>query len=138
MALAAIDRSQNVTFSETPYPTLTGDFEIITCTQGIQFNPAADQQRFLACGYNPAAQTIPGKSVPGSLSFEGLDRATENRAMAYNGVLSVARLITRIDDVVVRTIYCNYYTPLITVTAPQGEQVGTVSGTGPFAYNVTA
>ncbi len=134
IALAAIDVNVDVTVAESPYPTIVGAFEIITCTKTIEFAPSSDQNKFLPNGYNPAAQVIPARGGLGSLSFEGLDFAATNRAMAYNGELCVARLITRIDDFTVRTLYCNYYTPTITVRAPEGDEVGTVSAQGAFAY----
>ena len=138
MALAAIDQSVDITFSETPYPAILGSFEVLTCTKDIRFESDSDQNKFLPCGYNPAAQTIPGLAIPGSLGFSGLDHAAENRAMNYNGILCVARLVTSIDGSAVRTFYCNYYTPKITVMAPEGEEVGTVTAEGPFAYHETA
>jgi hypothetical protein len=133
IALAKIDRTVDLTFGESNnHPQILGAFEVITCTKDARLVPPVTKFKPLVCGYNPAAQIIPAPTIPGTLSFDKLDKAADNRGMAYNGELCVARVITRIDDVVVRTLYCSYYQPAINITAPEGDEPGRVSGEGQF------
>ncbi len=134
IALAKVNTVVDVTFNENPYPPIIGSFEVITCTRNIDMNPPSDQSKFLPCGYNPAAQVIPGMSLPGTLTFDGQDSAQANRPMQYNGVLCVARVRVKMNDTnsVVRTAYCSYYTPRINHKSGTGDDVGAVSGGGAF------
>jgi hypothetical protein len=133
IALAKIDRTVALSFDEyDPHPAIVGGFEVITCTKDARCVPPVTQFQPLVCGYLPAAQIIPAPGVPGTLSFEGLDKAADNRPMAYHGELCVARVIARLEEVIVRTMYCSYFTPKIEIRAPDGEEPGRVSGEGAF------
>lgn len=132
IALALINLTDSLTFSETPYPAIVGSFETITCTSSIDFRAPGSGVRPLRCGLNPAQQLIPEVGGFGRLSFTGADQANANAAMAYNGRPCVARLITKIDGTTVRTYYCSYCVLVIDTKSPEGDEVGTVSGEGEF------
>lgn len=132
VALARIDLSQTLTFAESPYPSIVGSFEVITCTRNVELRPPHLTTKAIPCGYNPAAQVIPATSTLGTLSFSLHDKAEEDQAMAYIGSSCVARVTTRIDESAMRTVYCSYYTPSVTQRAPEGEGVGEVTVDGSF------
>jgi hypothetical protein len=134
ISLALIDTAQALTFSETPYPAIVGDFQVIVCTRDMRCVPPVNQVKALACGYNPAALIIPAPTIPGTLAFSGWDKAAdETTVMSFNGSSCVARIVTRIDDTTVRTWYCNYLTPRTEVQAPAGDDPGSVTVDGWFA-----
>ena len=132
IALAKIDTSVDLTFDEVPYPTILGDFVVVGCTKTIDCDPPVDQIKAIRCGYNPGAHLIPTGTLPGHLAFRGLDKATENTAIGYHGELCVARVTASIDNTVVRTMYCSYFTPQIRYQAPEGDDPGGLTGEGDF------
>lgn len=132
IALAKVNRSVAMTLAETPYPAILGSFVTIGCTTNIILDPPHTPTKPVRCGANPAAQLIPGLGDMGKLAFAGLDRAVENLVMDYHGEVCVARILTRLDNNVVRTYYCCYVTPRVTLNAPDGDEVGTISVEGDF------
>jgi hypothetical protein len=138
IALALITLTESFTDStgsligETDPTAICGAFVVIACTKNIELDPPSTGMRPIRNGLNPAAQLIPDVSKPGKLSFSAQDLARDNVAMNYDGRPCVARLKTKIDDTLVRTYYCAYYVPDIRTTAPEGDEVGTISGEGEF------
>lgn len=132
LALAIVDPSV-ITFDEAAFPAIVGTFEVIYCTQTIKIHPPTAVAKMIPCGYNPAAHVIPAQTQPGFLEFSGLNKAKADTMATYRGQVCVARVTAYIDGTVVRTCYCNYYTPDVEENVPDGDGESTISVRGMFA-----
>jgi hypothetical protein len=139
IAVAKIDTGNVLSFAETPYPAIVGDFVVVACTRDMRCVPPVDQVKFIPCGYNPAANVIPAPTIPGTLYFSSQDKPLALLSETYGGALCVARLRSNLDQVdTVRTWYCSYWTPRFELNAPEGDGVGSFSGDGGFTLLSTA
>jgi len=135
VALALIDTAQLLSFDEDDdHPPIVGSFEVVTCTKTASCEPPHDPGKPIKCGYNPASHVIPAGTVPGRFTFTTHDQAELNRVMAYFDNWCVARVVAKHDATVLRTFYCCYFKPKLSLEVPGGDEPGQSTIEGTFTH----